>query len=223
MKIIAHRGNVSTDTENRTEGLLEALNLPYIDGVELDVQQTKDKKFVLSHNEFLKEKEGFFDHIPSHTLKDLKKKEYIVNGKPFFIHTIEEFLKKVTSDKIIMIECKKILGDTKKYGNAFLKAIKKYKKLNIFLCSFSYDLALYLKKKGKYPVGILVGYKINTLKEYTTFDFVAVQYKSLHEKIKKREYYLWTIDNPKQLESVKYNIHLLGIITNKGNLFKKYR
>lgn len=222
MKIIAHRGNVSNEVDNRMEGLLQALENPVIDGIELDVHMTKDKKFILSHSEFLKEKEGLFDHIPSHTLKELQKKSYSLNGEIFPIITIDTFLKKVKTDKLIMIECKKDEWDFGKYGKAFLKTIKKYKKLNITICSFDYSLATFFKQKNKkYPVGLLIGYTINVLKEYDTFDYISVHYNSLHEKMKKKPYYIWTVDSLKKLESVKYNNNSIGIITNKGNIFHK--
>ena len=50
MKIIAHRGIHDKYKPNTKEALLQALNESYIDGIELDIRITKDKKIVIIHD-----------------------------------------------------------------------------------------------------------------------------------------------------------------------------
>lgn len=50
MKVIAHRGNGNIYKANTKEALLQALKYTYVDGIELDVRMTKDKKIVIIHD-----------------------------------------------------------------------------------------------------------------------------------------------------------------------------
>ena len=52
MKIIAHRGNDGIHKENSLEAIINSLNKKYVDGVELDVRLTKDKKLIINHDPF---------------------------------------------------------------------------------------------------------------------------------------------------------------------------
>lgn len=222
MKYIAHRGNDGNKAENRMNEVLKTLQKENVDGVEIDIHITKDAKFILSHNLLLKEDLIDFKNVTKYTVKELKKYHFVVEGKPFPIHTLDEFLKKVQTNKIIIIECKLERGDYKKYAKAFLKAIHPYKNLNLSICSFNYKLIYLLKQKiKKHPVGLLVGYTINNEKEYSLFDYVSVHYNSIDEKVKKRPYYVWTVDEKDIYNKLDKKGTIIGIITDKSNIFGK--
>ena len=87
---IAHRGNDNHEyKENSIDALIYCLNQEYIDGVELDIRITFDNKIVIYHDMLYK-------------LKSIKKTKY----KYLKLDLLDKFLKKINSNKIILIEIK---------------------------------------------------------------------------------------------------------------------
>lgn len=193
INIIAHRGNNNNTCENKINCLIDSINNSNIDGIEIDVRMTKDKIFVLNHNLFI--------------LKDFK----IINVdksyyKELFIDKLTDLLNNIDSNKIIMIDMKCIYN-YKKYAHNLIKVLKKYKHLNFLLVSFNYNLIKYIKTKyNQYKCGLIIGYKINTNKDYQLFDFISIHYKLINEY--KFPFYIWGKDHP------KINNNCIGIITN---------
>lgn len=179
-----------------------SLNLNYIDGVELDVRITKDNKIIIFHNPFVKNK-----LINHQTLKQIKKINIGTKQKPQKISTLNEFLKNIKTNKIILIEIKNI---TKNYKicTELLKIISKYK-LNIYICSFNEDLIKYINYHKK---AIIVGYGQNIKKLYHNYDFnmVSILYKDVIKN--QKETFIFTINNYKKLQA--------NIITDYPSAFK---
>lgn len=210
-KFIAHRGNNSDNCENDLECLKQVLNYDYVSGVEIDIRQTKDSKLVLSHNSFVRKDFNFY-FIFKTTLKQLKRYTYNVKGKTFNIHTLKEFLSSIKTEKLILIDVKDNINIDLLY-----KIIKKYSNLNIYICSFKYDLVFEIKRK--YPhlkVGLIIGYKMNENKDITPFDFISVHYNSVDKY--KKEHFVWTVNNSLILNNLKNN---LGIITDNSYILSK--
>lgn len=198
MKIIAHRANNNHKyKENTIEGIIDSLNKDYIDGVEFDIRLTKDKYFVLYHNATYKD-----NLIKNKYLKDLKLDE------------LNNVLKNIKSNKIILIDIKCEEGNYKEMSDYLIKVLKKYKKLNIYLCSFNYEMCLYLKEKTKYKVGLLISNLINKNKNIKPFDFISINYK-IYKDINK-DTFVWTI-NKKELFK-KFLNKKVYIITDKAYL-----
>lgn len=202
MIYIAHRGNNDNEVENRVDGILKTINLPYIDGVEVDIHMTKDGKFVLSHNLLLKETVFDYHFITQNKLKFLKKKEFVLKGKPFPIHTLEELLRVYPKDKILMIECKTDTVSPTQFEKNLYKILKKNKNRKILLCSFDYFFISHFKKKYPlYSCGLLVGYTLNKNKDLSPFDFVSLQYRDI--SLRRDNTYIWTVNDIKILNKVK--------------------
>lgn len=198
MYIISHRGNDNHNyKENTLEAIKNTLNNNYVDGVEFDIRITKDNKFVLSHSPIYKEE----------LIKNKKQKELKLTE-------LNNLLKKIKTNKIILIDIKYELFDYKKIAFYLNKILKKYKKLNIYICSFNYDLILYMKEKYNYISGLLVSNVINRGKKYELFDFISINYK-VDKKIN-NTLMLWTI-NKKELIK-KYLDKNVYIITDKPYL-----
>lgn len=194
MKKIAHRGNYKTKCENKINCLLEVLNKD-IDGIEIDVRMTKDKKMVLSHNSFI---------LKNNQIYCIEKTKYEL----IKLDLLDTFLSKM-NNKIVLIDMK-CLYDEKKYANTIIKIIKKYPKLNIELSSFNYSLISYIKKRyPNYLCGLIIGYQINIKKDYNNFDFI-----SIHENLVSKylyPHYIWG-KNFKKIDS-----QCIGIIVDKKN------
>lgn len=198
MYLISHRGNNKHKyIENTYEAINSSLKEEYIDGVEFDIRKTKDNKFVLSHSMFNKEK-----IIENNKLKDLKLEE------------LENTLKKIKTNKIIIIDLKYERFKYKKYAYYLNKILKKYKYLNIYLCSFNYDLILYIKKRYKYKSGLIISNILNKYKDYNSFDFISVNYRTYKQF--KNALMIWTINDKTTLK--KYQNEKVYVITDKPYL-----
>ncbi len=212
MKIISHRGsNVSEYKNNTKEALLKALNTDFIDGVEFDVRITKDKKIVIIHDpiiDFVSDGSGIVSNM---SLKTLKKYNFGTKEKPCKICQLDEFLKCVHTNKIILIELKFEGSNYKVYSNIIYNIIKKYN-LNIYICSFNYNLLKYFNKLYN-RCGLLIGNMINTDKLYNTFNFNIVSYK-YKNIITNKKTFLWTINE------YKSGLDKFYVITDKPYLFK---
>ena len=190
MKIIAHRGNDNIHKENSLEAITNSLNSKYTDGVEFDIRFTKDYKFIVHHDFFYQ----------GHFIKKTKAKVLRKKG----LNTLEEILKTVTNDKIILIEIKE---ESKKYKYLVYKLIKILKKypLNYYICSFNYHLIKYFHQK--YPffkTGLIIG-PINNLKYIKNdFAFNSVYYKNIKKTIK--ETFAWTINKIEDIPKTDVNI-----------------
>ena len=85
--IIAHRANGSTYKENTKEAILEVLTYDYVDGIEIDVHMTQDKKFVVSHNEVLL--------CENKSIKLISKEKYIHLKQCKNLPLLEDVLKQI--------------------------------------------------------------------------------------------------------------------------------
>lgn len=209
MKVIAHRGNNHNLNENRENGLLSCLQKDYIDGIEFDIQMTKDGYFVLAHSNFLKTEHKIYS-IENSSWRELQKETFIKSGKPFKVTELSSFLQKITSDKILLMECK-VRGSIPIYYKKLQKVLKKYHHLNLWICSFNEEiLSLF---SNQFPKGMIKTRMINFFKNLDSYDFVSINNR---ENIQK-PYFLWTIN---KIELLPKDSYFLGIITDKPRLFQ---
>ena len=108
MKFIAHRGNDNHEyKENTKEALLWCLKQDYIDGVELDIRLTKDKEFIIYHNTSIVELGLNRMFIANESLEKLQGINFGTVENPYYLSSLNEFLREVKSNKIIMLDVKK--------------------------------------------------------------------------------------------------------------------
>lgn len=197
--IISHRGNNKDILkENTLNSLKKSLNKNYIDGVEFDIRITKDNKFVLSHSPIYSN--GL---IINNKLKDLSN-----------LDELNYVLKNINTDKIILIDIKHELINYEVLIVKLNKILKKYKKLNLYLCSFNYDLVKELKEKFNYRVGLIISSVINKNRKYDIFDFIVLNYRIY--KNNNKTTMLWTINKKEIIK--KYINKNIFIITDKPYL-----
>ncbi len=210
IKIIAHRGGYESNYKpNTKECLLDALDNKNIIGVEIDVRLTKDKKIVIIHDSLINFVSNGSGIVKKMTLKKLKKYNFGSEKYPSKIVTLDEFLKCVDSDKIILIEIK---DKDAMINDILYNTLKKYE-LNFFVCSFHYDIILDFKKKYKYKNGLIVGYGQNLKRLYNHFDFNITTYYYKDRVSKKKPTFIWTINN------IRNNLDDYFIITDYPSLF----
>ena len=215
MKIISHRGsNLSVYNKNTKEALIKALETNFINGIEFDVRITKDKKIVIIHDPIINLVSNGSGLVSKMKLKKLKKYNFGTKEYPSKICTLKELLDNISTNKIILIELKCEGNNYKNFVDIVYSIIKKYK-LNIYICSFNYELLKYFNKKYK-KCGLLIGNLINTKKLYNNFNFNIVNY-NYRNIISKKEIFLWTINEYKE------DLDKFYIITDTPYIFKNYK
>lgn len=204
MFVISHRGNDSHNyKENTIKALSEALKQNYIDGIELDIRITKDNKFVIYHNTSYLHM-GIRKFIRNTKYKNLNN-----------IDLLENLLKQVNTNKIILLEIKQEYGNNKQLTKNLLKLLNKYQYLNIWICSFNYKLVKEMTNKSKYSVGLIISDILNKNKDISDFDFVSLS-KGAYNDIKTDKIkMIWTVNS--NFNKYKSNY----IITDKPYLVNK--
>lgn len=158
----AHRGASAYAPENTMAAFKKAFQIG-TNGIELDLQKTKDEKIVIFHDDKIDEKSNGTGKISDYTYKELLEfdfgswfSEEFENEK---IVLFEDFMKEISSkDLILAIELKEegIEKET-------LEIIKKYyNKANVFITSFIYNALLNVRKLDKtIKIGWLIKEDIN--------------------------------------------------------------
>ena len=191
--LISHRGNENHNyKENTIDAIVFSLNKDYIDGVEFDITITKDNIIVLNH--------------------DLKYNNLVIKDTNYDLLKLDKFedlLKRLDTKKLLLVEIK-----CKNYNKQFIEVLdsilKKYKHLNIKLCSFNYRLLKHIKKNYNYECGLIIGEKANRFRFKNKLDFNSAKYVYL----RKYKYidYIWTIndiDRYNQIKSISNEIHII--------------
>ncbi len=158
----AHRGASSYAPENTMSSFKKAFQLGS-NGIELDLQKTKDGKLVIFHDKEIDKKSNGTGKISDYTYNELLEFDFgSWFGKEFKNEKIvlfEDFMKSVSDKNLILaIELKEegIEKDT-------LEIIDKYyNKANIFITSFLYNALSNVRKfDNNIKIGWLIGEDIN--------------------------------------------------------------
>jgi len=215
-KIYAHRGFSSVYPENSMEAIKEAIKYDYIDGIEIDIRMTKDKKFVLIHNRDINDVSNGFGNVSDYTLDELKELDFHYNKSDYRISLLKSFISRdgliqrkrlknikkhkfkvitleevldIIKDKILLIEIKYITGDNFDLDE-FYKIIKKHKNKNIEIQCFSKTIINKLKKMDRnLNLGILIGDTNIGEKLDMKTKFVSIKDSVINSSILDRELY----------------------------------
>lgn len=217
MKFIAHRGlDNHKYYENTKDALIESLNKDYIDGVELDIRLTCDNKFVIYHNSsyiYL----GVRKFIKGINYKDIINDNLGSLKEPRYINGLEEVLSSIKTNKIILLEIKHESKDYQVVITEINRIIDKYHYLNIWLCSFNYNLVNELTSKSKCNVGLIISDIINKNKDISKFDFVSLSKNAFNDIKTDKIKMAWTINSKKDLDKLRGSDY---IITDKAYLLE---
>lgn len=222
LNLISHRGNNNHNfSENSLEAILSSLNEQYIQGVELDVRLTKDKKLVVIHDFTINRTSNGHGIVKRMTLKELKKYTFGHKNHYHSIFTLDLLLKKIKSSKKIIIEIKHEIINIKETVDKVISVIRKHKKKNIYLTGFSYKLTEYIKENyPQYKVGaapLIITKKTNL----NYYDAYFIKYNFFKDYKTNKLLFFWTINNPcffnKKKDLLKSNMYF---ITDKAYLLK---
>ncbi len=187
--IISHRGNGGRYKENTKDAILDVLTYDYVDGVEIDVHMTQDKKFVVHHNGLIL--------CENKSVQLIRKIKYKHLRKCQKIDLLEDILKRVKTDKIIILDLK-VYNENRKEWRKLIPLLKKYPN-TYYLVSFSYSFITSFKKKyPTYKMGYFKGYFMNLDKEKGVLDVCFCHYRQY-----KGEEGVWTVNHREDLQKYK--------------------
>lgn len=224
MYFIAHRGEDNHKyISNTTKALISSLDKEYINGVELDIRMTKDKKIVIFHNFLIDDKNHPIRPVSTLTYQQIKKYNIGTDNNVDHVSLLETFLKKVKdTNKKILVEIKEESNDYKEIIKEVINIIDKYD-LNYYICSFNYSLIKYIKKNyPKYKVGLLIGFLINDNRLYNEFDFVSITINYLEKWDFSKETFVWTINKESDLKKLLNYSYDIGVITDRSYKLEQY-
>lgn len=200
---IGHRGARAYEPENTLRSFKRAIELG-VDGVELDVRETKDKKLVVIHDADVSRTTNGKGLVSELTLKEIKALE---TEKGERIPTLEEALDFIDKKVKILIELKEV-GTEKKV----LDLLKKKGLDNVIIVSFLEEALKRIRElnekietgliyvRHKNPIKAALELKANYLLPLYRFTHTANVQKAHENGLK---VIVWTINKPEEVEEYK--------------------
>lgn len=188
MLVIGHRGAPSIEHENTISSFKTALNFN-VDGLEFDVQLTKDYQLIVYHDFHISYNNQTFN------ISDLNLLELQSFHFDYTIPKFEDVLKICPSDKIINIEIKSTDIKNTKLVIKIIDLVIKYKlQKNVIISSFNPFVLLEIKKQNKQlKIGLLWTKDISEKWYVTKYSYKILTPYSFHADIKyiNKEISLW--------------------------------
>lgn len=225
METIAHRGCVGYGAENSIEAL-EGAKRVGVDYAEMDVQMTKDHKFVVVHDFNLKRLTGKKLYVKDMYYKDIVGIKIRDHGFTGNIVSFEKYVKKAKELNIkLLVELKPNGGEPKNYADLFIKEVdrlgirKEYKYM-----SFSKSLMEEINKKApEMETGHVIPLQIGGFSDEDVDFFVIEDFSYRNRyveeaKLMGKDVYVWTInDEGKMNQYLQRPVD--GIITDEASIF----
>lgn len=229
---IAHRGFSGEYPENTMRAFLESVKVG-CDGIETDVQMTKDGILVICHDEIIDRTTNGSGYINDYNYDELsefdsgiKYGEEFAGEKIPTLDNLFEFVK--DKDLLINIELKNNIINYNKMEEKVIEKVYEYNLINnVILSSFNHYSMVKVKEiDNKIKTGLLYMSKIYKVHEYAKrckADAIHPLYLSvLSEEVVKEVHNegisinAWTVDNENDMKKLM-GLGIDGIITNYPN------
>lgn len=226
--VISHRG---VDGKNGVQNTLPALDKTTHAAkpayVELDIQETADRRFVVSHDENLRKLAHKNLVIADNSLEQLTQVKLKENGHVAYVTSFDSYLKQAQKLKQpLLVELKINQGTGKKFSEYFCELYGK--KLAKKDAVHSMDLAAINELKQHLPkmqAGYILPFNLFSLAENKA-DFYSLEYKTATKNFIQtahangKKVYLWTINSPKQA-LMAWVLGADGVITDEPSKIEK--
>lgn len=224
ISIIGHRGFEDKGVENSIPSLKAAAkaNVEY---VELDTIMTKDKQFVVSHDNNLKRLTGIDKNISESRFKDVVGLKMRQNGHEAKLVSLDEFIEQAKRANVkLLVELKPHGKEPADYTKRVIDILKKHGVEHDYrVMSLDYDVMTKIKKEAPYiKCGYIIPLQFGHFKE-TSLDFFVIEDFSYTPRLvnqahlENKEVYTWTINGEEDL--TKYlQTNVDGIITDDAAL-----
>ena len=225
--IISHRG---VDDKNGVQNTLQSLRKTAKekpDYVEIDVHETKDKKFIVIHDENLLKLTGVNKAPNDLTLRQLEKLTAKEDGYHAKLVSFDQYLEEAKRlHQKLLIEIKTTAKDSKKmlqrfnqkYGKTILKNTYQVQSLDYRVVEGLHLInprlvVFYIQPYNfTYPQSVASGYSM----EYSTLNTDFIWQAHLQD----RPVYAWTVNDEKLMKKMMYQQDD-GLITDRVDLAKK--
>lgn len=225
--IISHRG---VDDKNGVQNTLQSLRKTAKekpDYVEIDVHETKDKKFIVIHDENLLKLTGVNKAPNDLTLRQLEKLTAKEDGYHAKLVSFDQYLEEAKRlHQKLLIEIKTTAKDSKKmlqrfnqkYGKTILKNTYQVQSLDYRVVEGLHLInprlvVFYIQPYNfTYPQSVASGYSM----EYSTLNSDFIWQAHLQD----RPVYAWTVNDEKLMKKMMYQ-QVDGLITDRVDLAKK--
>lgn len=224
ISIIGHRGFEDKGVENSIPSLKAAAkaNVEY---VELDTIMTKDKQFVVSHDNNLKRLTGIDKNISESRFKDVVGLKMRQNGHEAKLVSLDEFIEQAKRANVkLLVELKPHGKEPADYTKRVIDILKKHGVEHDYrVMSLDYDVMTKIKKEAPYiKCGYIIPLQFGHFKE-TSLDFFVIEDFSYTPRLvnqahlENKEVYTWTINGEEDL--TKYlQTNVDGIVTDDAAL-----
>ncbi|MGL4847811.1 MAG: glycerophosphodiester phosphodiesterase [Clostridium sp.] len=232
---LAHRGYSYKYPENTMIAFKKAVEFG-ADGMEFDVQRSKDGHLVIIHDETLERTTTGKGYVKDYTLEELKKLDAGIKFDESFkgeeIPTLEELLEYVQDKNLVLnIEIKNSIVDYEGIEEEVYKVLKKYNmEKNIIVSTFNHYSAKRCKEINKnIKVGVLYDaciYKPYDYVEMLKLDAIHPEYHSVTKEIAEEcikrniDINVYTVNLEEDMQKLK-EISVNSIITNKVEDLKR--
>lgn len=182
MVVFAHRGASGYRPQNSIKAAQTAIEMG-AQGIEFDVQLSKDGIPVIIHDFFLNkltvDGKGY---VKDYTLEELRQLTLLPkNGYSHEkIPTLHEFMEVLSDDMLINVELKSLLSDNQGIEDVTVEVLRKFpNKKNILISSFDHELlSRFHKKYPEYMIGALTGTNIINMGKY--FSDIPIKLESVN-------------------------------------------
>ena len=231
--VYGHRGYGVGTPENSLSAIKKSID-DKVDYVELDVQRTKDRKYVLNHDKTFERVS--YNHPPfikkrvdQLTLSQIETLDIGSKVSPKYagekVPTLEEVLDLCKNKIKINLELKENV-DKKMIDDVMNMIEKKGMKNQVYLTSLNANNIEYIKKKDPtFKTGIIYFIKLGDYQKFNS-DYMIMEEREATEKaIKKlhkngKKVIVWTINTPESIEKFS-KMDVDGIITDYPEEVKK--
>ena len=231
IEVTAHRGASKIYPENTMSAFIGAKQLN-ADVIELDVQQTKDRKLVVSHDQNLKRTANINKNIIDLTYKEISSydvgrfKDEKYTGET--IPLLSEVLEFAKENNIKLNIELKVNNKEIDFEKQIIDLVNEYNmKDNVVLASFSYHALENIKSiDSSFITVFLSNNAISGIEYLNSADVYSIEHTHINEDLVNRihnvgkKIYAWTVDNEYMINKmINYNVD--SIITNDIELVKK--
>ncbi len=219
---ISHRGVTNGNgVQNTIPAMKKTIKYYQPDYIEMDVQETKDHKYVVVHDKNLKKLAGVDKKPQELTLKQLKKMTVRENGYEAKIASFDDYLKVANRHhQKLLVELKTSSSDSKEMVPRFIKQYEKnFEKNGHILQTLSHKAADELKQEDPEAfVSYILPFNFSF--PTTDFDAYTMEQTTLNSSfigkalMMNKKVYVWTVNDKKDMRQSLY-LNVDGIITDE--------
>ena len=222
--LIAHRGLMKGGIENSI-GSLEAAAANNVEMVEMDIQESKDGKFIVYHDTNLKRLTGLSKNTYDLDLEQLTSYEMKQNGFTESISDLSSYIDRAKELGInLLVEVKPHGKESKEMVDNLINLLEEKKVATDYIVqSLDKDVLDEIKEKAPYiKTGYVIPLTIGHAPQ-SNHDIYVIEEFSVNEKLISeieeldKEIFIWTV-NKEELLKKYLNLNVDGIISNNADL-----